>query len=282
MQLSWKRHKRTRNTVLNDVKALYPSLKFENTGKINRKRIEKSEIEFNGFSNKKGLAYICMNKKLTTELDDIEYMLPKRKSLLNTDLKMSAITTSWDPEERFNYPQQEYTKAENKLIIARVVEIATRTLFENHMYRFAGEVYKQESGGSIGDRWTGSAAEIVMQDWADQYMASLENSGLEVPLLAGYVDDGRQGTTILPKGQKFNKDKNQFIHCQEQEAIDKKLMMEGESRNQRMARITVEAMNSINIDLEFTVECEEEFSNERLHTLDFAIWQEKDGQITHS
>ena len=83
-------------------------------------------------------------------------------------------------------------------------------------------------------------------------------------------------------GWKFNKDKNQFIHCQEQEAIDKKLMMEGESRNQRMARITVEAMNSINIDLEFTVECEEEFSNERLPTLDFAICQEKDGQITHS
>ena len=38
-----------------------------------------------------------MNKMLTTELDDIEYMLPKRKSLLNTDLKMSAITASWDP-----------------------------------------------------------------------------------------------------------------------------------------------------------------------------------------
>ena len=72
--------------VGNDVKAIYPSIKLENTGKIIRKRIEKSEIEFNGFSNKKGLAYICMNKKLTTELDDIEYMLPKRKSLLNTDL----------------------------------------------------------------------------------------------------------------------------------------------------------------------------------------------------
>ena len=68
--------------VGNDVKALYPSMKFENTGKIIRKRIEKSEIEFNGFANKKGLAYICMNKMLTTELDDIEYMLPKRKSLL--------------------------------------------------------------------------------------------------------------------------------------------------------------------------------------------------------
>ena len=121
-----------------------------------------------------------------------------------------------------------------------------------------------------------------MQDWADQYRASLENSGLEVPLLAGYVADGRQGTTILLMGRKFNKDKNQFIHCQEQEAIDKKLLREGESRKKRMARITVEAMNSINIDLEFTVEYEEECSNERLPTLDFAIWQEKDGQITHS
>ena len=48
---------------------------------------------------------------------------------------------------------------------ATVIEIATRTLFENHTYRFGGQTCKQNSGGSIGDRWTGKAAEIVVQDW---------------------------------------------------------------------------------------------------------------------
>ena len=41
-------------------------------------------------------------------------------------------------------------------------------------------------------------------------------------------------------------------------------------------------MNSINRDLEFTVETPEDFEQEKLPTLDFKIWQEKDGTINHT
>ena len=93
-------------------------------------------------------------------------------------------------------------------IQARVIEIATRALFENHVYKFGNELYKQKEGGSIGDRWTGSAAELVMQDWAEGYEDILTKSGIEVELLAGYVDDGRQVTTVLKPGMEFcSKDK---------------------------------------------------------------------------
>ena len=141
-----------------------------------------------------------MNKNLTTDIEEIQHLLPARKSKTSTELKMSAITTRWNPEQKFEFKTQEMTKQEQRQVIGRVVEIATRTLFQNHMFRFAGQVYKQEKGGSIGDRWTGSASEIVMQDWSNKYKNILENSGLKVLLLAGYVDDGRQGTTALPMG----------------------------------------------------------------------------------
>ena len=100
---------------------------------------------------------------------------------------MSAIKASWDPRDKFIFREQELTTEEILGVQARVIEIATRTLFENHTYRFGEQVYKQASGGSIGDRWTGAAAEIVMQDWAENYREILENSELHVPLLAGYV-----------------------------------------------------------------------------------------------
>ena len=58
---------------------------------------------------------------------------------------------------------------ETRQVQARVIEIATRALFENHAYKFGNLSYKQMSGGSNGDRWTGAAAEIVMQDWAEKY-----------------------------------------------------------------------------------------------------------------
>ena len=92
-------------------------------------------------------------------------------------------------EDKFVFKEVQPTPAEHKNIVACVLEIATRTLFENHCYRFGKKVYKQEQGGSIGDRWTGSAAEMVVQDWSEEYREILSNSGLKVHLLAGYVDD---------------------------------------------------------------------------------------------
>ena len=55
----------------------------------------------------------------------------------------------------------------------------------------------------------------------------------------------------------------------------------GETNNQRMARICLQAMNSINPDLEFTVETEDDFENKRLPTLDFEIWQDQNGALKH-
>ena len=193
-----------------------------------------------------------------------------------------AITISWDPKTRFEYTHEEFTIEETRIIAARVIEIGTRTLFENHMYRFGDVVYKQEQGGSLGDRWTGSAAEIIMQDWSEKYKNILVRSGLEVYLLAGYVDDGRQGTSTLPMGMEFDKNESKFVYRAEAEQEDLTRKAEGESTNQRMARRCIKAMNSINSNLEFTVECQEEFDNEKLPTLDFAIWQEENGIINHT
>ena len=108
------------------------------------------------------------------------------------------------------------------------------------------EFYKQEKGGSIGDRWTGCASELVMQTWSEEYEKILTRSGMEVLLLSGYVDDGRQLTTCLPHGMRFNKNENMFQYSSVADLEDKKFMNEGESVNQRMARISLDAMNSIN------------------------------------
>ena len=48
-----------------------------------------------------------------------------------------------------------------------------------------------------------------------------------------------------------------------------------------MARVCLVAMNSINPDLQFTVESQEDFPKERLPTLNFEIWM-KDNKISHS
>ena len=121
-----------------------------------------------------------------------------------------------------------------------------------------------------------------MQDWAKNYKQILENSGIRVMLLAGYVDDGRQLSSCLPMGYRFLEQEKTFEFQEQAEQEDKKRKSQGESTNERMARILLPAMNSINNNLEFTVETPEEFEQERLPTLDFTLWQEQDGTINHS
>ena len=108
-----------------------------------------------------------------------------------------------------------------------------------------------------------------MQHWARGYSNILQQAGLRLPLLSGYVDDGRQGSTVLRKGAKFDKDKKVFVIDDEQ--LKKDLENE-EPDNVRMARICLPAMNSINKDLRFTTEAPEDFPRNRLPTLDFVIW----------
>ena len=51
-----------------------------------------------------------------------------------------------------------------------------------------------------------------MQDWSEKYKDILVRSDLEVILLAGYVDDGRQGTTIFKPGMRYNRQENKFLY----------------------------------------------------------------------
>ena len=50
----------------------------------------------------------------------------------------------------------------------------------------------------------------------------------------------------------------------------------------RMGRACQVAMNSINPDLQFTIESEEDFANGRIQTLDFEMKVAENGNIDHS
>ena len=71
--------KTTYSVFGSDVKALFPSIKSENTGRIIRERVEKSKIQLDGFDMKKGLAYISMNQELTN-VGGVEHLLPIREA----------------------------------------------------------------------------------------------------------------------------------------------------------------------------------------------------------
>ena len=267
--------------VGSDVVALFPSITAERSARIVRKEIERSEIVFEGFDDEKARAYINMNKEIISDYEDIAHLLPKRKAKTGTAPTMSSIGRKWNPNNQWEFPDEKVSPEQAKKLIGLVAEIAIIILFTNFSYKFGGKFYKQRSGGPIGVRATGAIAQLVMENWARSYKEILEKSGLTVSLMAGYVDDGRQITSVLQPGMRFCKEKKIFQHSPEAEKEDVMKKNQGETSNQRMARITKEAMNNINEDLVFTTESQEDFNNERLPTLDFQMWMEEN-KIKHT
>ena len=81
----------------------------------------------------------------------------------------------------------------------------------------------------------------------------------------------KQNETI--RDMRYNNEKRIFEETAEGRKEDEDRIEElGETDSQRMARVCLPCMNSINEDLVFTVECAEDFPEKRLPTLDFYLW----------
>ena len=116
-----------------------------------------------------------------------------------------------------------------------------------------------------------AASRLVMEDFFQEYEKILEKAGVTVTLMKVYVDDGRQASTLLRKGMRFDKEKMEFQWDMEAEEEDIRLEREGETPNAYMARLCLPALNAVNKDLTLTVEVEEDFEDKRLPTLDFSM-----------
>ena len=102
-----------------------------------------------------------------------------------------------------------------------------------------------------------AAARLVMQTWGEEYGEILRRSGLEVDFLNGYVDDNRQESTLLKKGMRFVEREKKFKITMEGLEEDRDIYIKI-NKNERMARLCLPAMHSINEDLKLTVEIHEE------------------------
>ena len=153
--------------------------------------------------------------------------------------------TEDDMESQWVFPKREPTDLQKRMIVGRVGEIGLRIVFEHFSYKFGGQSYQQAEGEPIGARATMAAARLVMQSWGEQYLSILLEVGLLVDFLRGFVDDGRQTSTVLKDGLRFNRDEMKFEITEEGLREDKQ---SNEGNNAQMARLCLSAMNAINED----------------------------------
>ena len=95
---------------------------------------------------------------------------------------------------------KEPSEAQRRRMVALSICTVARYTFENHLYKFNGQVYRQTSGGPIGDNATNDAANIVMWQFIIGYRKMLARLDLlsQSVLLKVYVDDLNQAGLRLP------------------------------------------------------------------------------------
>ena len=210
------------------------------------------------------------------ELDPILPYLPVRKKNVGRPPSIGTI----DVESRFHWPQIiEYVGTDaKKLLMGLAMEVAVVFFFNNFTYTFANEIFLQMFGGPIGARLTMAVARLVMQTWKEDYSKILNRSQIHELLSGLYVDDGRSLHRKLFLGERFSEKLQKFVRTDETEKID---IESGITRDELTRKEILVSMNSVNPDLQFTMELCRDFGDGRLPTLSFSIWPGKDG-VEHS
>ena len=256
-----------------DAVQLFPSLESKQTGRIIREEVKRSKLVVKAFSWRQAAKYISMNRNYTGELEDIEKFLPKTKTGKTRSMRNKDINSKKEKlEDGWVYGDDLPNKHEERELLSRVIEIGLRMIFENFCYQFGGDSYKQQFGGPIGNRVTMAASRVTMQHWGRMTRLTLESAMFELMLLTGYVDDVRKSGTSIRLGLRYEVTTLTWSWSEDDYREDLRLRSLGESRNERMSRICLPVLNSINANLTFTAEYPEQFPNARLPTLDFELW----------
>ena len=75
-----------------------------------------------------------------------------------------------DPTETKFRQAPELNNEEKRKIIAKVSEVAVRSLFSSHIYKYGRQFYKQVKGGPIGLCLTGIVTRLTMDRWARTFL----------------------------------------------------------------------------------------------------------------
>ena len=150
-----------------DVKNLFGSMSARQTARVVRDAYIGSEMKVEGVDYESAAMYVRYgNSDAEIRAQKLARVVPVRR---HTRGRAPGVTSAESlhadhnkQEDKWVFPNVEYTETEKRLLIGAVLEIAVRTVWENSCYSFGGRYYHQQQGGPTGRRITMAAARIIV------------------------------------------------------------------------------------------------------------------------
>ena len=243
----------------------------------------KTKIDFDNVDYGEGVKYIAMNStEEECRTSDLRRVLPRRRGKTGT----RPGVTGEDPlgrerggQDQWIMPRVKLTDLEKRKIVATVIRIGVVTMFNTHLYTFAGKYFLQKQGGPIGLRSTCAVARITMLDWDNKWQRRIEDNNLEMMNGSRYMDDVRACLHPVKPGWRYKA--GELMFCEDWRREES----EGGLTGLRKTRLVLEdTMRGVQNYLKMTMETEDDFPDGGLPvpTLDINLWVREDHMIMYT
>ena len=257
-----------------DVEALFPSLRDVESAKVVIEAVLKSSIKIENFDWRTAIKYLYIVGG-PTHLKEcgLERIAPNwlgtRPDLLTVGGESGMNGDKW------YFRSKSCTEKEEKLLVARVLELAVLVCMGTYAYSFQGHLYLQREGGPIWMRFTVSLANLVMKMWDCAFATLAEKTGVRIKLFLRYVDNCIVFLNGFKRGWMWDRKRITFSmeeYERDQESYHHTV--------RRTKKLITGMMCSIAYKLRVIGEDCTQFEDNTLPTLDTALWVEN-GRIEY-
>ena len=258
-----------------DVKALYPSMEWNEIITSVREMIEGSDMEIENVEWSevgKYLAVVMPREEIDRE--GWQHVIPNRAGQNNRNITVAYLN------DKRNNDRWEHARTpgrrQKKRMLARAVAEGVKVCLENHMYCVGDRKYLQMGGGPIGLELTGAVSRPFMARWDRMYLDRVRKAGVKMLLYERYVDDSNQMAVTPPPGTRYNKETKKI-------AVDPQKVAEDEDKegDERLAHLLLEIANSILKCVRMEGDWPSKNTDKKLPILDMKVWTDREGNILY-
>ena len=202
--------------VSQDVKALYPSLDWDEVIKIIGEILLETKIDFKDVDFRRLSKYLAVHlSQEEINEDNLKSVIPKKVKPTRVGIAFLDKDLDSNGEDKWSWvgKRKEPSSIQKKKMVAKTLQIAVRTVLSNHIYQVDGNVFKQQKGGPIGLEITGVLARIVMLWWDRELLKKMKQLKVEVLMYLRYVDDGNIAAEAVEPGLLMEKSPSLKKQC---------------------------------------------------------------------
>ena len=256
-----------------DVKALYPSMDWEEIIVSVREMIENSKEDIENVDYNEIGKYLAVT--LTEEdiaREGLEHVVPKRKVETGRSISVAYLCNKSN-EDKWQRARPPGNRQKKRMVALAVAE-GVRACMANHVYCVGDKIFMQTEGGPIGLELTGAVSRAFMARWDRLYLKKVKKAGMKMMLYERYVDDSNQMAEVPPPGSKYDQQKQKVV-------VDTQIQDHHIPADERLAKILLVIANSVMSCIGMEADWPSRNEDKRMPILDMKAWTNEEGILLY-